>query len=74
MVHGFRAIVLQLEALAGVVGMAELVDFAAEGAEGAEFGAAEGVGVAIPAGHGIEIVHGQQLREVLRPLRGWIRD
>jgi hypothetical protein len=59
---------LQLEALAGLVGMAELMDFAAEGAEGAELGAAEGVGLAIPAGHGGEVVHGKQLRERLGPL------
>jgi len=58
---------LQLEALAGVVGVAELVDFAAEGAEGAELGAARGGGTAIPAGDGGEVVHGQQLREVLGP-------
>ena len=79
--HGFRGVngglegekvELQLEALAGKVGMAELVDFAAKGAEGAEFGAARGVGVAIPAGYGVEIVHGKQLGEVLGPLGGGI--
>jgi hypothetical protein len=75
--HGFRGIngglegenfALQLEALAGLVGVAKLVDFAAEGAEGAESGAAEGIGAAIPAGHGGEVVHGQEMREVLGPL------
>jgi hypothetical protein len=59
--HGFRGvngglgdkeIALQLEAPAGLVGMAELVDFAAEGTEGAKLGTAEGIGVAIPAGYG----------------------
>ena len=72
MVHGFKTGALQLEALAGVVGLAELVDFPAEGAEGAEFGAARGVGAAVPAGYGGEVVHGKELREVLRPLGGEI--
>jgi hypothetical protein len=41
---------LQLEALAGVVGLAELVDFAAEGAEGTELGAVKGRGLRIEDG------------------------
>ena len=53
-----------------MVGMAELMDFAAEGAESAKFGAAGGVGAAIPAGDGIEVVHGKEIGEMLGPFGG----